>query len=62
MIAKKPKLQKTAQTNKQGLLNAISSHLDDKSIKHDSFELNKYADNFIAFFTLLHETSVKLED
>jgi len=62
MIAKNSRSEKKTQINKQCLLNAISSHLNNKSIQHDSLELNKYADNLLVFFTLLHETSINLED
>jgi len=61
MIEKNSESHKT-HTNKQCLLNAISLFLNDKSIKHDSFELDKYADNLITFFTLLHETATNLKD
>lgn len=62
MIDKNPGSKKAIQNNKQYLLNTISIYLSEKSIrKYDSFELEKYADNLIAFFTLLHETSISLK-
>jgi len=62
MVVKSSGFQKKKQPNKQCLLNAISLCLNDRSIKHDSIELNRYADNLTTFFALLHETAINLKD